>query len=172
MQHEARTWTFGDDISTDLLYPQTAYALPLAEAAKLVFSANRPGWSDLVEPGDIIVGGRNFGMGSSRAAVALLRRLGIGACLAESFSTLYLRNCVNYALPALAAPGVLGLVEEGDRIHVDFSTGAIENRSQGTRLMAPPLPPALLTIIEQGGVIASLEARGLIPAAPTGASAP
>ncbi len=166
MQLEGRVWTFGDDVSTDLLYPQVAYSLPLAEAAKLVFSANRPGWSELVEPGDIVVGGRNFGMGSSRPAVALLGKLGISACLAESFSNLYLRNCVNYALPALAAPGILGLVKEGDRVHVDFSTGAIENRSRETRMGAPPLPPELLEIIEQGGVIASLEARGLIPSAP------
>ena len=172
MQREGRVWTFGDDISTDLLYPQVAYSVPLAEAAKLVFSANRPGWSKLVEPGDVIVGGQNFGMGSSRPAVALLRELGIGACLAESFSTLYLRNCVNYALPTLAAPGILELVQEGDRVHVDFSTGAIENRSSKQRMEAPALPPELLEIIEQGGVISSLEARGLIPPAPKGTQSP
>ena len=63
---EGRIWTFGDDISTDLLYPQTAYALPLEEAAQLVFSASHPGWSTKVEPGDLIVGGSNFGIGSSR----------------------------------------------------------------------------------------------------------
>ena len=74
MRVEGRAWVFGDDISTDLLYPQVAYSLPIAEAAQLVFSAIRPGWADLVEPGDLVVGGENFGTGSSRPAVALLKR--------------------------------------------------------------------------------------------------
>ncbi len=121
-------WTFGDDISTDLLYPQTAYSLPLEEAAQLVFSANRPGWSAEVEPGDIIIGGRNFGMGSSRPAVALLRELGVAANLAESFANLYFRNCVNYALPAFGVPGVLAAVDEGDRVRIDFAVGTVDNQ--------------------------------------------
>lgn len=164
MEREGRVWVFGDDISTDLLYPQVAYSLPLDEAARKVFSANRPGWSDEVEAGDIIVGGRNFGIGSSRPAVALLRRLGVAACVAESFSNLHLRNCVNFALPGFPAPGILGIVEEGDVIRVNFSTGLIENVGTGATVETAPLPAELLQIIEQGGVLASLEARGLIPA--------
>jgi 3-isopropylmalate/(R)-2-methylmalate dehydratase small subunit len=163
---EGRAWVVGDDVSTDLLYPRVAYALPLEEAAKLVFRANRPGWSELVEEGDVIVGGRNFGMGSSRPAVALLRALGIAGTIAESFANLYFRNCVNFALPALAAPGILGLVEEGDRIRVDLASGTVENLRTGGRLEAPPFPPELLRIVEEGGVLASLERRGLIPPAP------
>ena len=169
MMIEGRTWTFGDDISTDLLYPQTAYHLPLAEAAQLVFSANRPGWSEQVEPGDIIVGGTNFGMGSSRPAVALLRELGIAANLAESFTNLYFRNCVNYALPAIAAPGVLALIGEGDHLRVDFASGTIENVTTGAKLVTDPLPPELLTIVESGGVLSSLERQGYLPPIETGA---
>jgi len=166
---EGRVWTFGNDISTDLLYPQTAYSLPIEEAAQLVFSAIRPGWSQEVEPGDIIVGGINFGMGSSRPAVALLRQLGIGANLAESFTNLYFRNCVNYALPALTAPGVLAAVSEGDRVRVDFSRGSIENLTAGTQLTTDPLPAQLLAIVESGGVLDSLEAQGYLPKIETGA---
>ena len=166
---EGRVWTFGDDISTDLLYPQTAYSLPLEEAARLVFSANRPGWSDDVETGDIIVGGINFGMGSSRPAVALLRQLGIGANLAESFTNLYFRNCVNYALPAVAAPGILFAVTEGDRVRLDLAGGLIENLTTGTELVTDPLPAELLTIVESGGVLDSLEQQGYLPTNETGA---
>lgn len=165
---EGRIWTFGDDISTDLLYPQTAYALPLEEAAQMVFSANRPGWSTEVEPGDIIVGGSNFGMGSSRPAVALLRELGVAANLAESFANLYFRNCVNYALPALAAPGILSSASEGDRLRIDLATGRIENLTTGSELVTDPLPEQLLAIVESGGVLESLEARGFLPAETTG----
>ena len=159
---EGRTWVVGDDISTDLLYPQVAYTMPLEEAARMVFRANRPGWSDLVEPGDLIVGGRSFGTGSSRPAVALLRELGIAGTFAESFSNLYFRNCVNFALPALAVPGILSIVEEGDRIRVDLAAGTVENLRTGARLSGPPLPPALLAIVEQGGVMAALEAQGFL----------
>lgn len=166
---EGRVWTFGDDISTDLLYPQTAYSLPIEEAAQLVFSANRPGWSSEVEPGDIIVGGHNFGMGSSRPAVALLRELGVAANLAESFANLYFRNCVNYALPALGARGVLDLFDEGDRARIDLAGGVITNATSGAELTTDPLPEALLAIVESGGVLASLEQRGFLPAIETGA---
>ncbi|MEZ5099912.1 MAG: 3-isopropylmalate dehydratase [Thermoleophilia bacterium] len=159
---EGRAWVVGDDISTDLLYPQVAYTMPLAEAARMVFRANRPGWSDLVEPGDLIVGGRSFGIGSSRPAVALLRELGIAGTFAESFSNLYFRNCVNFALPALAIPGILSIVEEGDRIRVDLATGTAENLRTGASVGGPPLPPELLSIVEQGGVMAALEAQGYL----------
>ena len=161
---EGRIWTFGDDISTDLLYPQRAYALPLEEAAQLVFSANRPGWSEEVEPGDIVVGGSNFGMGSSRPAVALLRELGVAANLAESFANLYFRNCVNYALPALAAPGILASASEGERLRIDFASGRVENLSTGAELATDPLPEQLLDIVRSGGVLESLETRGFLPA--------
>lgn len=159
---EGRVWVVGDDISTDLLYPQVAYTMPLEEAARMVFRANRPGWSDLVEPGDLIVGGRSFGIGSSRPAVALLRELGIAGTFAESFSNLYFRNCVNFALPALAIPGILSIVEEGDRIRVDLAAGTAENLRTGARVAGPPLPPELLAIVEQGGVMAALEAQGYL----------
>lgn len=166
MRLEGRVWKFGDEISTDLLYPQVAYALPIEEAAKLVFRANRPGWSDLVEPGDVIVGGRSFGMGSSRPAVALLRELGIAAVVAEQFASIFFRNCVNYAMPALNCPGVTAFVDEGDTIRIDLETGVIENVESGVSIEARRLPPELLEIVEQGGVLKSLVARGLIAATP------
>ncbi len=159
---EGRVWTFGHDISTDLLYPQSAYRLPVDEAATLVFEANRPGWSTLMRPGDIVVGGRNFGMGSGRPAPALLRRLGVAACLAESVGALFLRSCINFALPAMTCPGILGIVEEGHTIRIDLARGHVENLDTGAALACHPLPAELLSIIDEGGLISSLERRGLI----------
>lgn len=159
---EGRAWCFGDDVNSDLLYPQAAFGLPLDEAVRYVFRANRPGWVDLVQPGDIIVGGRNFGMGSARTAGALLRRLGIAACAADSFASLFFRNGINTGLPVLACPGLSALVAEGDRLRLDLATGVAYNLSTGADAQGAALPPELLETIEGGGVLASLERRGLI----------
>ena len=159
---EGRAWVFGDDINSDLLYPQAAFGLPLDEAVRYVFRANRPGWVDLVQPGDIIVGGRNFGMGSARTAGALLRRLGIAACAADSFASLFFRNGVNTGLPVLACPGIGSIVAEGDRLSFDFTTGSVRNISTGAEAQGVPLPSELLETLAGGGLLASLERRGLI----------
>ena len=75
MKFTARVWKFPDNINTDLILPNRAFYLTPEEQVKFVFSANRPGWVDLVQPGDILIGGKNFGMGSSRPAARSLRNL-------------------------------------------------------------------------------------------------
>ena len=159
---EGYAWVFGDDINSDLLYPQAAFGLPLDEAIGYVFRANRPGWVDLVQPGDIIVGGRNFGMGSARTAGALLRRLGIAACTADSFASLFFRNGINTGLPVLACPGVTAVVEEGQRVHLDLGTGQVRNLDTGAEAQGARLPAELLETLTGGGILPSLERRGLI----------
>ena len=74
MKFQARVWKFGDNINTDLILPITGFYLTPQEQTRLVFKANRPGWVDEVQPGDILIGGKNFGMGSSRPAARLLLR--------------------------------------------------------------------------------------------------
>lgn len=163
MQVEGRAWLFGDDMNTDLIYPQEAFRLPIKEAIMLAFSANRPGWSSLVQPGDIVVAGENFGIGSSRAAPGILSRLGIAACVASSFSELFFRNCINTGLPVLACPGAPSLVEnEGDTVLVDLAEGVFADVSSGRRMQGVPLPSEVLEILEGGGIITSLERRGLV----------
>lgn len=159
---EGRAWVFGDGISTDLLYPQDAYGLPIAEAAQMVCRANRPEWIELVRPGDIIVGGRNFGIGSARPVAGLLRHLGVVACVAESVTSLFQRNGINFAVPAIACPGILEIVQEGQTIAVDLAAGRVENRDSGASRVSQSLPPLLLDIVSQGGLLASLRDRGLI----------
>jgi 3-isopropylmalate/(R)-2-methylmalate dehydratase small subunit len=157
-----RVWKFGDDINTDLMYPSTCYGVPESEQARLCFSANRPGWVDLVQEGDILVGGRNYGTGSSRPAARSLRQLGIRCLLAETINGLFLRNSVNFGLPALAVPGVTAAFAEGDEAEVDLSSGTVRNTRTGQTLAGTPLPPTLQEVIGAGGLVPLLRARGYV----------
>jgi 3-isopropylmalate/(R)-2-methylmalate dehydratase small subunit len=162
-QLSGRVWLFAAaNLDTDLMMPGATFRLPFSEQVKLVFSANRPGWYELVKPGDIIVAGPNFGTGSARPAPSLFKRLGISAIVAESFSDLFFRNCVNYALPAMACPGICSKVVEGDELDLDLRTGRIRNRRTGVEHHGTALPPMLAEIIAMGGLIPRLRAQGYI----------
>jgi len=162
MQFEGRTWVFGDNINTDLMYPNTSFRATEEERRRLVFSANRPGWSAEVRAGDILVGGINFGTGSGRPGAKYMKELGVVALLAESINGLFLRNCVNYALPAMECPGISTLVTEGDTLAVDFRTGEVINRRTGQTRRAQVLPSMLREILEAGGVLQILAREGFI----------
>ena len=163
---EGRVWIFGDDINTDLIFPNRAFRLPLEEQHRLVFSANRPGWVDEVERGDIIVAGKNFGMGSGRPVGKLLSECGISGVVAVSVNGLCLRNCVTFGLPALSAPEITEQFEEGERARVDFVGGRIENLDRGTSIETRGLPPLFQEIVENGGTIPMLVQEGWIEAEP------
>jgi 3-isopropylmalate/(R)-2-methylmalate dehydratase small subunit len=159
---KGRVWKFGNDINTDLMLPAIAEKQPEEDQPKYCFSANRPGWVELVEKGDMIVGGRNFGTGSSRPAARVLKALGITCLVAESINGLFLRNCVNFSLPALPCPGVFEAFEEGDVAEVDLRQGKITNLTSGAVIRTSPLPETLLKIISAGGIISMLEAEGYL----------
>lgn len=160
---EGRAWIFAEaNLNTDLMMPNRGYALPLPERAKLIFTTHRPGWSEQVRQGDIIVAGRNFGAGSSRPAAEILRVLGIAAIVAETISGLFFRNCVNYALPAMECSGVLDIVKEGDVVRVDVGEGALTNTRTGQTLQGAKMPPMLLDIIKAGGTYDQLRRDGFL----------
>ena len=160
---EGRAWLFAEpNINTDLIMPATAFRLPLEEQVKQVFAASRPGWAAEVREGDVIVGGRNFGTGSSRPGAALLRRLGVRALVAESVNDLFYRNCVNYALPALECRGVTEAVREGDVVRVDVAAGTVRNLRTGETLHGAPTPELLLEILDAGGLLPRLRAQGYV----------
>jgi 3-isopropylmalate/(R)-2-methylmalate dehydratase small subunit len=124
--------------------------------------ANRPGWASLVYPGDVIIGGKNFGTGSSRPAADNLKNLGISCIIAESVNGLFLRNAVNSGIPALEASGIHDAVAEGDTITVDFKNSRITDIVNGRSITFRGLPPFLMEIIENGGIIKVLQAKGLL----------
>lgn len=166
MKFEGRTWVFGDNINTDLMYPNTSFRASEEERRKLVFSANRPGWSSEVRQGDILVGGVNFGTGSGRPGAKYIKELGVVALIAESINGLFHRNCVNYALPAMECPGITSLLEEGDVISVDFASGLVKNTRTGETRQAETLPPMLRDILEAGGILQILAKEGFIDLPP------
>jgi 3-isopropylmalate/(R)-2-methylmalate dehydratase small subunit len=159
-----RIWKFGDNINTDLILPNVAFYLTPEEQLKFVFRANRPGWVDLVQPGDILVGGKNFGMGSSRPAARNLKNLGLACLVAESINGLFYRNCVNFAFPAMECSGIEGLLDEGETAEVDFDTGIVRNSRTGAENTGKMIPPQLVKIVAAGGIFALLEQEGAIAA--------
>ena len=165
-----RVWKFGDLINTDLIMPSKAFRLPKTEQHTLCFEAVRPGWARQVKPGDIIVAGENFGMGSSRPIGDVLRACGIVALVAESINGLAMRNCVNSSLPCINCPGVSGLFEDGDVARIDFLAGRVENVTRGKSIQTRPLAPLLAEIVAAGGVIPMLLREDYIHAEPFAAA--
>lgn len=162
-----RVWKFGDNINTDLMVPsEVTYASPELQA-KAVFQANRPGWVDEVQQGDILVGGRNFGMGSSRPAARSLRNVGLSCMLAETLNGLFFRNAVNFGFVAVECPGVHALFDEGQMAEVDVESWIVTNADTGRQLPITPVPTELRALMMGGGIYPHLEKLGLIrPAAP------
>jgi 3-isopropylmalate/(R)-2-methylmalate dehydratase small subunit len=158
-----RTWVFGDSLNTDAMYPPDAMKLDLPEAAKMVFYKVRPGWADLVTAGDIVVAGRNFGLGSSRPVAVLFRQLGVAALVAEEFNSLFFRNAVNAGLPAMTVPGVTSAFTDADTGTFNLATGGWRNETTGASGTVPVLPDLVLEIIASGGVLPRLAAQGYLP---------
>jgi 3-isopropylmalate/(R)-2-methylmalate dehydratase small subunit len=157
-----RVWKFGDNINTDLMQPVEAILKPVDEQPRYAFSANRPGWSDLVRQGDIIVGGRNFGTGSGRPAARVLLQLGIAAIVADSIPGLFFRNCVNYGMPALQCAGFHASVDEGDVIEINLDQSRVTNTRTGQAFDGTKIPEQLFRLMSSGGVFRLLEREGFL----------
>jgi 3-isopropylmalate/(R)-2-methylmalate dehydratase small subunit len=158
-----RVWMFPEDnINTDLMMPQSVFAKPIEVQVRSVFATYRPGWVDEVQQGDIIVGGRNFGTGSSRPGSFLLKRLGIAALTAETINGLFYRNSVNYALPVIECAGVREFAQEGDSVRIDFAAGTLDNLTRNTSLRAAPMPEFLQAIVRAGGIRQRLKSEGFL----------
>lgn len=129
------------------------------EASKYVMYSNRPGWASLVNEGDIIIGGKNFGCGSSRVAAQPLMALGIRAVVAESIARLFFRNCISSGLPVMNARGISRFCNEGDVLQIYFNTGEIVNHSTQGNMNGEFLPENSppMKILEAGGILEFLK---------------
>jgi 3-isopropylmalate/(R)-2-methylmalate dehydratase small subunit len=161
-----RVWKFEHDINTDLVIPNFAVLMTVEEQLEHCFSANRPGWVDEVQRGDVLVVGRNFGVGSARNIGAVFVGLGISGVVAESFNGLGLRNCVNSGLPSLPCEGVLAAFGEGDVAEVDWTGGTVRNTTTGATLQGKPVPAGLQDIVLGGGVEGVLRREGYLAPRP------
>lgn len=157
-----KVWKFGDNINTDLMLPGPYLYRSAAAQAKAVFINNRPEFLRDMQPGDVIIGGFNYGMGSSRPAARSLRNCGVGFLLAEAINGLFFRNSVNYGFRAFECPGVTRAFEEGDRAELSIEDWAATNARTGETLAVTPVPKMLLDMMLAGGVLPMLEAQGLI----------
>ncbi len=155
-----RVWRFDHDISTDVLSPG-AYAIDPVEVRKLhVLESVNPAFATGVEPGDIIVAGRNFGCGSSRETAAEnLKALGVACVAAESLSRLFMRNAIAVGLPVLICAGVHEAFADGDGIEIDLRSGKVRGGEIGSDLQGESLPKEMREILAAGGILATLERR-------------
>ena len=154
-----KAWVFGDNVDTDAIAPGRYMKFGIEEIARHCFEAIDPGFSTKVKSGDAVVGGRNFGAGSSREqAPEALKHLGISVLIAESFAGLFYRNAINLGLPALACAQAKR-IRQGDLLQVDFHEGWVLNLTTGEKLTCEPIPAFLMAIIRDGGLLPHLEKR-------------
>ena len=155
----ACAFVFGDNIDTDVLAPGHAMKLEPREMARFCLEAVDPAFAATVRPGDVVVAGRNFGMGSSREQAALsLKLLGVSAVFAKSFARIFYRNAINAGLPALALPQA-DEISAGDAVAFDLGAGTLSNLTTRRAYRFQPLPPHLLQVIEDGGLVPNLMKR-------------
>ncbi|MGA1795037.1 MAG: 3-isopropylmalate dehydratase small subunit [bacterium] len=156
-----RVWKFGDDISTDLIAPGRLFHLRtnLPELAKHVLEDADPEFPKKVKPGDIIVAGKNFGLGSSREhAPLIIKMAGVGAVLAQSFARIFYRNAINIGLPLLDLD--TDPIPEGAILEIDLIKGSVKDREGGINLRATPVPPFMIRILEEGGLVPHIQKHG------------
>ncbi|MEN8173675.1 MAG: 3-isopropylmalate dehydratase [Chloroflexota bacterium] len=151
---KGRVWKYGDNINTDVIFPgkYTYTVSDPKDMPKHALEDLDPEFSDAVQPGDIIVGGTNWGCGSSREqAVVCLSEANLGAIIAGSFARIYYRNCLNNALPAIVCPDAVDAIKHGETIEIDLSAGEIH--CAAGIFSFPPLPDAVMEIFNVGGLI-------------------
>ncbi|MBS0568598.1 MAG: 3-isopropylmalate dehydratase [Proteobacteria bacterium] len=158
MKLTGRAFVFGDRIDTDLLAPGPYMRQPLDVLAAHCLEAIDPGFAAEVRPGDIVVGGESFGVGSSREqAVQALAKLGVGAIIAKSFARIFYRNALNLGVPALVCPQLQA--ERGQRIEVQPIEGRVVNLDTGREYRCDPIPAQLMEIVTAGGLMPWLEQK-------------
>ena len=158
MNVRGKAFVFGDRIDTDVLAPGPYMREPLSVLASHCLEAVDPDFARQVRPGDIVVGGESFGIGSSREqAVQALAELGVGAIVAKSFARIFYRNALNLGVPALVCSGLEAA--RGDDLEVRPAEGRIINHSSGREFSCEKIPPELLDIVAGGGLMPWLERR-------------
>ncbi|MFH1154475.1 MAG: 3-isopropylmalate dehydratase [Pseudomonadota bacterium] len=157
---EGKVWILGDNIDTDLIVPGQYLDAPIEDVTRHVFESIKPGFSSQVEKGDIIVGGKNFGCGSSRENAPLaLKTLGIACIAADSFARIFFRNAIAIGLPVVMCRDISKHFSEASRARIDFRTATIENSETGSKIKGEPFPEEIITMLEKGGIMELLKAE-------------
>ena len=152
---EGNVWRYGDNVDTDVIIPARYLntADPKALAAHCMEDID-PTFAGNVQPGDIIVGGRNFGCGSSREHAPLaIKTSGVPCVIADGFARIFYRNAINIGLPLVELGAAVAEINSGDRIRVDLGGGTVENLTTGKKYSIEPLPGFIQDIARAGGLI-------------------
>ena len=158
-----KVYKYGANVDTDVIIPARHLNDPSPSAlASHCMEDIDAGFASSVQPGDIIVAGPNFGCGSSREHAPLaIKSCGVKCVIAPSFARIFYRNAINIGFPILECPEAAAAILPGDAVRVDFKTGVITDETQGRTFQAAPFPAFIDGIIESGGLLKSLKARGV-----------
>ena len=156
-----KVYKYGDNVDTDVIIPARYLNAPSPEElAKHCMEDIDPAFTAKVQPGDIIVGGANFGCGSSREhAPIAIRACGVSCVIAASFARIFYRNSINIGFPILECPEAAQAIQNGDAVSGDFATGVIRDDTTGQTFQAAAFPPFIQRIIEHNGLLPYLKAR-------------
>jgi 3-isopropylmalate/(R)-2-methylmalate dehydratase small subunit len=152
---------FGDGVSTDHIIPGRYAPLRsnLPELAKHVLEDADPAFVKKVKPGDFIVGGNNFGLGSSREhAPLVIKMAGVSAILAKSAARIFFRNAINLGLPVLICN--TDKIDDGDELEINLAGGTVRDRTNGSVLTFGRIPEIMLRILDEGGLIPYIQKHG------------
>ena len=154
-----KVYKYGDNVDTDVIIPARYLNAPSPdELAKHCMEDIDATFAQKVQPGDIIVGGANFGCGSSREhAPIAIRACGVSCVIASSFARIFYRNAINIGLPILECPAASEAINEGDVVAINFDTGVITDETTGQTFQAAPFPPFIQKIIKAGGLMKSIQ---------------
>jgi 3-isopropylmalate/(R)-2-methylmalate dehydratase small subunit len=155
MKLEGTVWKYGDNVDTDVIIPARHLTTtdPKVLAAYCMEDIDQT-FAHEVQPGDIMVGGKNFGCGSSREHAPIsIKGAGVSCIVAESFARIFFRNAINIGLPILESAPAARDAEKGDRLSIDLAAGTITNQRTGQTYQASPYPPIILSIINAGGLV-------------------
>ncbi len=158
-----KLYQYGDNVDTDVIIPARYLNAPDEKSlASHCMEDIDDKFASTVEPGDIIVAGSNFGCGSSREHAPIsIKACGVKCVIAKSFARIFYRNAINIGFPIMECPEAVDGISAGDKVSVDFATGVIVNKTTGARFQAAPFPAFVNGIIEHGGLLNSLKARGV-----------
>ena len=150
---------FGDNIDTDQLAPGGTLKSGIEVIASQCMGRLNPKFATDMRPGDFVIGGRNFGIGSSREQAAhALCHLGVAAVIAQSFGGIFYRNAFNYGLMALVCPDA-SAITQGERLEVDPAKGTVKNLTRDETYICEAVPSHLVDIVRAGGLVPYLEAN-------------
>ena len=146
---------FHNDLDTDQIIASQYLLLPnLDEMKGHTFESLDPDFAKKVKPGDFVVGGENFGCGSSREHAPLcLKTAGVSCVIAETFARIFYRNAINIGLPIIECPEAAKAIEAGDEVEIDFDSGKIYDRTKGTEFKGQPFPEFMQKLIAAGGLV-------------------